>query len=67
MAGFLFLGILFLTFGFMFLFAPRLIIRLSELGNKLVYTDHGTVAHRYLTGIIMLAVSLLMFYLWARF
>ena len=63
MALFIFLGVIFLIFGALFLFAPILLIKLSELGNKLIYTDHNTIAHRYVTGMVLTLLSALMFYL----
>jgi len=59
----LILGFLFMAFSLLFFFAPKLIIKISELGNRLVFTDHGTVAHRYWSGFVLLVMSLIMFYL----
>lgn len=59
----LILGFLFMAFSLLFFFAPNLIIKISEFGNRLVFTDHGTVAHRYWSGLVLLVMSLIMFYL----
>lgn len=66
MVIFLILGVLFLVFAFMFFFAPHLIVKLSEIGNKLIFTDHATFTHRKLSGFILLITSVLMFYLGLR-
>lgn len=63
MLVFILIGFIFLLFGMLFLFAPRTIVKLSELGNKLIFTDHGTVAHRKWSGLLLLLMSLIMFYL----
>lgn len=60
---FLAVGALFLFFSLLFFFAPRLIIKISEIGNKLLFTDDRSVAHRYWSGLILLLMSLVMFYL----
>lgn len=57
------LGFLFLSFSLLFFLAPKLIIKISEIGNRLVFTDHGTVAHRFWSGLVLLIMSLVMFYL----
>ncbi len=56
-------GLVFLFFSLLFFFYPRTIVRISEIGNKLIFTDHSTVAHRYWSGLVLLIMSLLMFYL----
>ncbi len=62
----IFLGVFLLLFSMLFLFAPNALVRLSELGNKLIFTDHSSVAHRKLSGALLLIVSLIMFYLGLR-
>ncbi|RMF61951.1 MAG: hypothetical protein D6743_12850 [Calditrichaeota bacterium] len=66
MTFFIVAGVLFLFFSALFFFAPGVIIRLSEIGNRLVFTDHGSVAHRKLSGAVLLIMSLVMFYLGVR-
>lgn len=66
MEFFIGIGLLSLLFSFLFFFAPGFIVKLSEIGNKLIFTDHGSVAHRKLTGVILLVISLVMFYLGVR-
>lgn len=63
MALFFVLGLLFLVFSLLFFLAPKLIIRISEVGNRLIFTDHGTVAHRRWSGLVLLVMSVMMFYL----
>ncbi len=56
------LGLLFFVFSLLFFFYPEMIVKISEIGNKLIFTDHSTVAHRYWSGLVLLIMSLLMFY-----
>ncbi|MCG8605867.1 hypothetical protein MJD09_12850 [bacterium] len=56
-------GIMFLIFSVMFFFAPRVIVKLSQMGNKLIFTDYRYVSHRKLSGAVLLIMSAVMFYL----
>ncbi len=56
------LGLLFFVFSLLFFFYPEMIVKISEIGNRLIFTDHSTVAHRYWSGLVLLIMSLLMFY-----
>jgi len=49
-----------LAFGVLFLFFPEALIKLSEWGNRLVFTDHNAVAHRKVVGSMLLVVSVFM-------
>lgn len=60
---FIMLGVLFLVFSLLFFFAPKTIIKISEVGNKMIFTDHSTLAHRFFSGFILFVMSLIMFYL----
>jgi hypothetical protein len=60
---FIVFGSVFLFFSVLFFFSPKLIVKISEVGNRLLFTDHNTVAHRYWSGLILLIMSLVMFYL----
>ena len=62
MLVFLIFGLLFLFFSLLFFFAPRAIVKISLITNKLIFTDHNTIAHRYWSGIILFVMSLVMFY-----
>ena len=63
---FLAIGLLFLVFGLLFFFAPSVIVRMSEIGNKMIFADYNSMAHRKVSGAILLAMSFLMFYLGIR-
>lgn len=60
---FLFFGLFFIIFSILFLFAPHLIIIISEWGNRLIFTDHDAVIHRKFVGIFLAALSIVMFVL----
>ena len=61
MTIFLILGIIAGGFGFLFIFAPRVLIYLSELSNKIFMTDEVAIRFRILVGIALFVVSILMF------
>lgn len=63
MAVFIFAGVLFMVFSLLFFFAPGIIIKMSQIGNRLVFTDYRPVAHRKVSGVVLFAVSLVMFYI----
>ena len=63
MAIFILAGLMFMGFSFLFFFAPGLIVKMSKIGNKLVFTDYGSVAHPKLSGAVLLIMSLVMLYI----
>ncbi len=63
MLVFIAVAVLFFVLGLLFFLAPAVIVKLSEMGNRLVFTDHGSVAHRWISGSILLAMSAVMLYL----
>ena len=63
MLFFVTLGLLFLLFSLLFFFSPKLIVKISEIGNRMIFTDYSTVAHRHWSGLVLLVMSLVMFYL----
>ncbi len=56
------LSLLSMAFAILFLFFPETLIKLSEWGNKMVFTDHNAVAHRKLVGVVLLFVGIFMFF-----
>lgn len=56
-------GFVFLLFSLLFLFAPKMLVKLSEISNKMIFTDYGAIAHRKWSGVVLLILSFLMFYL----
>ncbi len=61
MTIFLILGAIAGGFGFLFVFAPRVLIYLSEVSNKIFMTDEVAIKFRMLVGISLFLVSILMF------
>ena len=47
--------------GLMFVFAPRVLIYLSEISNKIFMTDDVAIKFRRVVGIVLMVVSVLMF------
>ncbi len=62
MAIFIIAGLMFMGFSFLFFFAPGLIVKMSKIGNKLVFTDYGSVAHPKFSGTVLFIMSLVMLY-----
>ena len=63
MVIFILAGLIFMGFSFLFFFAPGLIVKMSKIGNKLVFTDYGSVARPKLSGAVLLIASLVMLYI----
>ena len=53
-----------LTFilGILFLFAPRLLSKLNNAGNRILFTDEGAFIYRRLCGIILLGAAIFLFW-----
>ncbi len=63
MAIFILAGLMFMGFSFLFFFAPGLIVKMSKIGNKLLFTDYGSVAHPKFSGAVLFIMSLVMLYM----
>lgn len=59
------LGIFIIIFGLLYLFSPRFLVRLNELGKKVLFSDEWTIGHRLLMSILFLLVGF--FVLWLTF
>ena len=47
--------------GFLFLFAPKALIYLSEMSNKIFMTDEVAIRFRKWVGVVLILASILMF------
>ncbi len=63
MAIFISAGVLFFLLSALFFFAPRILVKMSEIGNKLMFTDHNSLTYRKISGAVLLGMSAIMFYL----
>ena len=54
-------GVISLLMGYLYLFRPESIIKLSSIGNRLVTTDHELIRFRLISGILMILAGGLMF------
>lgn len=54
-------GVISLVMGYLYLFRPESIIKLSSIGNRLVTTDHELIRFRLFSGVLMLLAGGLMF------
>jgi hypothetical protein len=59
---FIALGVISGVFGILFLFAPKALIYLSELSNRIFMTDEVAIRFRTWVGIVLLFASVLMFF-----
>ena len=58
MTAFIFVGIVALLSGLMYLCTPGLLVRLSSLFNQIVSTDDKTMKYRVTMGIILIVLGL---------
>jgi len=58
MTAFLLIGILSLLFGGLFLISPHILVKLSQLFNRVVSTDYRTLKYRVSTGLIFIALGI---------
>lgn len=49
--------------GYLYLFRPELIIRLSKASNRLISTDHSFIQYHKYSGIILLFVGVFLFFI----
>ncbi len=56
----LIIAILALVFGLLLMFNPEFVKELNELGNKIIATDEQMLAHRYITGAVLVILSLIL-------
>ena len=48
--------------GYVSIFRPNTIIKLSQLGNRLVATDYGYVRYHKLSGFLFISIGAVLFY-----
>jgi len=58
MTAFILLGIITMIIGILFLVNPSILIKFSELMNRIVTTDNKAIKYRISMGLVMLALSL---------
>ena len=54
-------GVVAAVSGVLFLFAPKALIYLSEMSNKIFMTDEVAIRFRKWVGVVLILVSILMF------
>lgn len=54
-------GVISLFMGYLYLFRPESIIKLSSIGDRLISTDHELIRFRLVSGILMILAGGLMF------
>jgi len=59
-------GIVIFIVGILIIIAPKVIQKLNEIGNKVIFNDDKTLKHRYIFGIIFIFIGGLMVYLSVR-
>ena len=58
----LILGCILFFLGISFIFAPRLLSKLNNFGNRILFTDERAFIYRRFCGIILLAVAVFLFW-----
>lgn len=48
--------------GYICIFRPDTIIKLSQLGNRMIVTDYGYVQHHIVSGVILVIIGAVLFY-----
>lgn len=56
------LGIIFLVVGALYILSPQLMMKIDQIGKKLLWKDERSLAHRIAFGIFFLLVGLLLCY-----
>jgi len=60
---FLILGSISIIFGFIFIFKPEILIKLSEVGNRVVFSEKAVYANPRFFGIVLVIIATAIFYL----
>ena len=55
-----FFSIFILIFGILFLVSPNLVQKMNDIGNIIVITVEKTIVHRYITGALLLIISIIL-------
>ncbi len=56
----LIIGIIAILFGIIFIFFPKLMERLNEIGNKIIATDDKTFMYRNLSGVLFITLGIIL-------
>lgn len=56
------IGVFSIITGYLCLFRPNTIIRLTEIGNRLIVTDYGYIQHRKISGLLFILIGTGLFY-----
>jgi uncharacterized membrane protein YidH (DUF202 family) len=59
---FTFLSVLSLIFGIFFLAFPKVLLWLSEWGNKVLISDRGTLANRFSFGSFLIILGIIFYF-----
>lgn len=59
---FIFVGCCAIITGYVSLFRPGTIIKLSQIGNRLITTDYGYIRYHKVSGFMFISIGALLFY-----
>ena len=48
--------------GYICIFHPKTIIKLSQIGNRMIITDYGYVQHHKISGVVFIIIGAVLFY-----
>ncbi len=61
------IGLLSIISGYLYVFRPDIVIKLSGIGNRLITTDYGFIRYHKFSGLVLLCVGCLLFYVGIKF
>ena len=64
---FLIIGMLSIFIGIIFFVKPEILIKFSEIGNKIIITDEQILCYPRCLGIVLLAISIYILYISVKF
>ena len=67
MLALIIIGLLSIISGYLYFFRPDVIIKLSSIGNRLITTDYGFIRYHKLSGIVLLLIGCVLFYVGVNF
>ena len=58
-----FFSIFILIFGILFIASPKTVQKMNDIGNTIVITVEKTIVHRYITGTLLLIISIILLFI----
>jgi len=58
-----FFSIFILIFGILFIVSPKIVQKMNDMGNTIIITVEKTIVHRYITGTLLLIISIVLVFI----